>query len=174
MIIHYVIYSISSKEIFIHLNRMFFNIFLNIRGDALMKKPFFYLTLFILILSGCINSLYTPTIVNQSKYGSFDISFDWELRDSKILLLTGVNDFWVPIFDVNISITTVDQNLNKIGITQEKYIGSLDLHQKFENTFEVDTKGIPFIQVDYSYQYGSVMRSYSQNQNYQTIYLKIK
>ena len=124
------------------------------------------------ILTSCAGQFYTPTIVTQHNYSSFDISFKWSYQNN-VLNLTGLNDFWTEIFDVQLTIIPVNKKMKPVGKPFTKYIGALERNATFNIRCHFNAKNVNYLKIEYYYTYGGYNSSGSRL-NFYTIYLKVK
>jgi hypothetical protein len=139
-----------------------------------MKKNSLIISMFItfLLFYSCIATIHSPTIVKKHDYGSFDISFKWKFQNNT-LTLTCLNNYWIEIFDLEFTVTPVNDNLEPIGKNHKKYIGSFEMDETFTLKYKFNTQNMKYIKVDYKYTYAGYNSSGSRL-NYYTIYLKVK
>ncbi len=136
-----------------------------------MKKKIFLLLMIFFIAYGC-SEVYSPTIIKNPVYSSFDIAIKWKFYNNK-LFLSGYNNFWTEIFDFEITLTPVDKNMKSVGKSYKKYIGSLDMDEKFNLTCQFTCQNIYYIKLDYYYTFYGYNSS-GTRLNYYTYYLKVK
>ena len=131
----------------------------------------FLISIFFLItfFSNC--TTYTSTIIKNHDYSSFDLSFKWSYHNNTFDL-TGINNFWTELFNLQIKLTPVDNNMKPLENGIKKYVGFIEMDETFHYVFHFTSKKIKFIQLDYFYNY-SGYNSSGNILNYYTVFFNV-
>ena len=125
----------------------------------------FIVSICFLIFSFFSCSSYNSTIIRKQDYSSFDLSFKWSFQNNTFGL-TGINNFWTELFDIEIKVTPVDEEMEPLQNGIKKYVGFIPMDEFFHYNFHFTSRKIKYIQLDYSYKYSGYNSSGSTLNNY--------